>query len=103
MNDEIARLQIPEVGEKRPGRRSTPLVYAPFFLEEICFCKEPEFPAWQMKSARQLPGRDKNGRAREIVGFCDRAGANLVVGQQFDGALRSARRGGNKHDRLAVF
>ena len=82
--------------------RPAAFVDAALLLEQVGLGEDHQVPGRQVEPARQLPGGDEHGRAREVVGFAHRPRADLVVGKNLDRALGSSGRGGDEHDGVAA-
>ena len=90
MHDQVANLQVPEIREEGPGRRLPALVDPPFLLEEIRFGKDQQRSLRQVEAARQLPGRDEHGGARQSSAVPTGARPDFIVGEKFDRAFGTA-------------
>ncbi len=103
MDDEIANLQIAEVGQERSAGGPPPLlVDAAFLLEQIGLGEERDVRLRQVEAARQAAGRDEHCRLAQVVGQRDRARANPVVGEELDRAFGAARGRRDEHHLIAA-
>ncbi len=102
VHDQVADLQIPEIRQEGPGGRSPALVNPAFLLEEIRFGKDQQRSLRQVEAARELPGRDEHGGARQIVRRADGARPDFIVGEKLDRAFGTARAGRDEHDGVAA-
>ena len=102
VDDEIADLQIAQVGEKRLGRRPAPLRRAPLLLEDVGFGVDLQAGVGQPEAARQPADGHQHRGVPRVVGALDRNGEHVVLLEQLDRALGAARRRGDEQRRLAV-
>ena len=103
VDDEIADLEIAEIGEERARRRAAPFVDLSFFLENVRLGPELESGIRKAKSAGQMSDAHEDGGSSHLLGTLDRRGVDLIVAEHFDRSFRAARGVGNKHHRLAEF
>ena len=88
VDDEIADLEIAQIGQERLGRRAPALGRAPFFLEDVGFGVDLQAGVRQTESARQLAERHEHGGVSGIVGALDRNRQDVVLLQQLDRPFR---------------
>ena len=101
VHDEIADLEIAQVGEERLGDGSPLVGRAAVFVENIGFGEELEAGLREAKSSRQVAqGHEHRGVAR-IVGAVGLNGQDVVVLEQLDRALGPAGRGRDEQHRFA--
>ena len=53
VDDEVADLQVPELGDERPRRRPAPLVRPPLLFEQIGLGEDPKLAPRQMEATRE--------------------------------------------------
>ena len=102
VDDEVADLEIAQVGEERLGRRTPPLGRAPFFLEDVGLGVDLQAGVGQAEAARQRADRDEHRRVARVLGALDRNGEDVVFLQQLDRPLGAARRRRDEQHRLAL-
>jgi hypothetical protein len=67
VDDQIANLQVPEVGEECAVRRSAAFVRPAFLFEEIALGENAQVGVGQMESAREMAGCDEHGGVFQVV------------------------------------
>ncbi len=87
VDDEIARLEVPQIRQEGARGRGTPLLPAPLFFEDVGVGEDLEARVRQSKAPRESAEGDQDRRVPHVVGLLDRRGEHLVVLQQLDGAL----------------
>ena len=102
VDDEVADLEVAEVGEERPRRRPAALVGLPLLLEDVGLGPELEPGLGQAEAAAQMADADEHGARVRVLGALDRRGEDLVVGEQLDRALGAARRVRDEDHRVAA-
>ena len=102
VDDEIADLQVAQVGEER-GRRRSPraVLRAPLLFEEVRLGEDLQLRGRQAEPARQDAGGDEHARGKRVFTAVDVHAAQFVVVEHFDEALGAAGRGGDEHHDLA--
>ncbi len=91
MDDEVAGLEVAEVGQERARRRLAALVNLAFFLEDVGLGPELELGFRQAEAAAQMADADEHGRGVRVLGTLHRHGEDLVVGEELNRALGAAR------------
>ncbi len=103
VDDEVAGLQIAEIGKERAGGGLAAFVDLALFLEDVGLGPELKLRIRQTEPAAQMTDADQHGGGVRLFAALDRHGEDLVVGEQFDRPLRSTRRVRDEHERLAAF
>ena len=102
VDDEVAHLEIAQVGEE--CRRQRPLAVrcrpAPFLLEDVRFGVELESGVGKTEAAREQPFGDEHRALDTLIGLRRRQRPDVVVAQQFHGALGPAVRARHEQDRF---
>ena len=101
VDDEVADLEVAQVGEKRLRRRPAPLGRAALFLEDVGFGVDLQAGVRQTEPARQRADRDEHRGVPRVLGALDRDREDVVFLEQLDRPLGAARRRGDKQRRLA--
>ena len=102
VDDEIADLQVTEIGEERGGRGAPALVNLPVLFEDVGLRPELETGLGQPEAAREVTGPDQHAGPVGVFGALDRHGEDVVVGEHFDGSLGAARGVGDEKDGVAA-
>ncbi len=102
VDDEVADLEVAEVGEEGAGGGLAPLVHLPFFLEDVGLGPELQAGVRQTEAAGQPADADQHRGGVRVLGALHRHGEDRVVGEQLDGALGAALRVGHEHHRVAA-
>src|SRR5262249_38259771 len=92
VDDEVAGLEVAEVGNERTHRRPAPFMRPAFLFEEIGLAEELERRRRKVEASRELSGGDEDGGLREIIGFANRSTAKLVLAEQLEHPLGPAGR-----------
>ena len=93
VDDEVADLQIAEIGDEGSRRGSPSFVRPALLFEQVGLGENLQAGSWEVESLGELAGRDEHRGVFEIVGRADRAAAHLVLVQQFERSLGAAGRG----------
>ena len=101
VHDEIADLEIAQIGEERLRDRAPLVGRATLFLEDVGLGVDLQAGVRQPKPPRQRAERHEHGRVPRIVGTVDLNGQHVVFLEQLDRALGPARRRGDEDGRLA--
>ena len=102
VDDEIADLQIAQVGEERLGRRPAALRRAALLFEDIGLGVDLQAGVGQPEAARQRADRDQHRGVARVLGAIDRHREDVVFLEQLDRPLGAARRRGDEQRRLAA-
>ena len=104
VDDEVADLEVAQVGEERRRQRSLARRAAAMavLLEDVGFGVERDRRLRQPEAAAQRAHRHQHRARRHLAGAGGQFGAHVVVGQHLDGALGAAGRLGDEHDRVAA-
>ena len=102
VDDEVADLEVAQVGEKRLRRRAAPLGRAPLLLEDVGLGVDLQARVRQAEAARQRADGDEHRGVARVLGALDRDGEDVVLLQQLDRALGAARRRRDEQHRLAL-
>ena len=111
VDDEVADLEVAEIGEERAGRGAAAVRGAALLLEDVGLGEDLQRRLRQAEAARQAAGGDEQrGGVRHLGARLhgvapvrvheDGDGDQVVVAQDFDGALGAARRGGDEQHGL---
>ena len=101
VDDEIADLEIAQIGEERLRRRPAPLGRAALFLEDVGLGVDLQAGVRQPEAARQAADRDQHRGVPRVLGALDGNREDVVLLEQLDRALGAAGRGGHEQRRLA--
>ena len=102
VDDEVADLEIAQVGEERLGEVAALLGRAAFFLEDVGLGVDLQRRIGEPEAARQrADGHEHRGRMR-VLGALDGNGDDLVLLQDLDGALGAAVTVGDEQHRVAA-
>ena len=102
VDDEVAHLQVAQVGQERPrGRPARALTGPALFLEEIRLGVDPQARGGQPEPPRQHPRRHEHAGGERVLAAIDVHAAQLVVVENLDDALGAAGRGRDEEHRVA--
>ena len=90
MDDEVANLQVAEIGQERLRGRAALFVGVPFLVEDVGLGPELQAGSGQAEPLGQVADRYQHGRRVGVLAAFDRRRRYLVVGRA---ARRRARRG----------
>ncbi len=102
VDDEVAGLEVAEVGQERPRRRLAALVDLALFFEDVGLGPELELGLGQAEAAAQVADADEHRRRVRVARMFHRHGEDLVVGQELDRALGPAGRVRDEDHRVAA-
>ena len=97
VDDVVALLQVAEVGEERTRRGLAPVLPLPVLVEDVGFGEQHEAGVRQPEAPRQAPLRDQHRHPARRLGAVDGDRRQLVLAQQFDGALGAAAGADDEH------
>ena len=89
MYDEVADLQVAEVGQERARGRSAALVRDALLIEDVGLGPELQRGIGQPEAFRQMTDRDEHSGRVCVFAAIDERGGNLVVGEELDNAVRA--------------
>ena len=100
MDDEVADLEIAEVGEERLRGGPAPFVRGALLVEDVGLGPELERGIGQPEALRQAADGHQDRAGVRVFTAIDRRGRHLVVGQHLDDPLGPAGGQRHEHDRL---
>jgi hypothetical protein len=89
VHDQVAYLQVAEVGEERAAHGATPLVNLPLLLENVRLRIQLEQAVGQTEAAREIAGGDEHRCGVRVFCAVDWQREDLVFLQQLECPLRS--------------
>ncbi len=100
VDDEIADLEIAQVGEKRLRGGAVPFGRPALFVEDVGFRVDLQAGGRQSKALGHAADGHEHRRVPRVVGPIDRNGEDLVFLEQLDGPFRPAR--GRRHEQRGL-
>src|SRR5689334_16353600 len=101
MDDEVADLEVAEIGEERARRGTARLGSAALFLEDVRLCINLQRGVGKAEAVREPAGRDQHGGVARALVAVDGDAEQLVILQELDDALGAAGGGGDEERRVA--
>ncbi len=103
VHHEVVDLQVSEIRQKGSRGRSPAFVSLALLFEDVRLCPELKACFRQPEPARQMPHADKDGGRSHFLRSFDRSRIDLVVGEDFDGALGTTGGVRDEDHRVAGF